>query len=522
MPRTRKSSAIPLDRDTILAQINEGIKRQAVRPNLYAYTPHGKQRIFHMSIKHTKLYIGGNRSGKTTGGVVEDIFWAMGRHPFRKVPDVPTRGRVVAVDLVQGIEKTILPEFGRWLPPSFLINGSWEDSYNKQLRTLELTNNSFIEFMSYEMDLEKFSGTSRHWTHYDEEPPKHIYNECQARLIDMDGSSWITMTPLMGMTWVFDDIYNPGKEGTDPDIEVVIVDMADNPYVSEVARLRYLKTLDKDERAAREHGQFIQLGGLVFKQFNRATHVISPVIPPKDWEWYCSIDHGYNNPTAMLWHAVSRDDQVVTFSEHYQSEMTIAEHSEVFHKRNEDFGRVPDIVCGDPSMHQRSPITGTSLIQEYADHGIYISTEGIPKDVQVGVNRINQYLRLDAKNQSHWHITENCDALINEIERLRWKTWATRKASFENNKHEVIHKKDDHACDSARYFFTLLPDLGPFDIESPSVDFQTALRTVVGDATVAAPVSGSWDEILSQRVKAGEVGPWKITQYSDLSGLEYD
>jgi hypothetical protein len=330
------------------------------------------------------------------------------------------------------------------------------------------------------------------------------------------------MTPLLGMTWVFDDLFTPGIENTDPDIQVIIVDMADNPYVSAEARKRYLKTLDKDEREAREHGRFIQLGGLVFKEFSEDTHVIRPTVPPKDWEWYVSIDHGYNNPTAMLWHAVSRNDQVITFSEHYQSEMTIAEHSEIFHQRNKSLGRVPDVVCGDPAMHQRSPITGTSLIQEYADNGIYISTEGIPKDVQVGVNRMNQYLRLDAQNRSHWQITENCVSLISELKKLRWKTWATRKASFENNKHEVIHKKDDHACDSSRYFFTLLPDLGPFDTEPSGLDYKTALRTVIGDATVAAPISGTWDEVLSQRVKAGEVGPWKITQYSDLSGLEYD
>src|SRR4030095_13273821 len=211
MPR-RKSVPQGYDRDTILAQINAGIKRQAVSPNLYAYVPHEKQRLFHQSTKHTKLYIGGNRSGKTTGGVTEDIFWAIGKHPFRKVPDTPTRGRVVAVDFIQGVEKIILPEFGRWVPPSYLINGSWEDSYNKQLRTLELTNGSFIEFMSYDQDLEKFSGTSRHYVHYDEEPPKHIFNECQARLIDTDGSCWLTMTPVEGMTWVFEDLFDKPDE----------------------------------------------------------------------------------------------------------------------------------------------------------------------------------------------------------------------------------------------------------------------------------------------------------------------
>lgn len=523
----RRPNAQALDKESMLNHINEGLRRQANRPNLYAYVPHKKQQIFHRSQEHTKLYIGGNRSGKTTGGVVEDIFWAMGRHPFRKVPDSPTRGRVAAVDFVQGVEKIILPEFARWIPPSFLIDGSWEQSYSKSLRTLTLTNGSFIEFMSYDQDLDKFAGTSRHWTHYDEEPPHHVFNECQARLIDTNGSSWLTMTPVEGMSWVYDELYIPGKEGGHKDIKVIEVDMLDNPHVSPEAAERYLSTLDEQERKAREHGHFVQLGGRVLKEFSKETHVIPVQVPPLDWEWYVSIDHGFNNPTAMLWHAVSPDDQVITFSEHYKSEMTVKEHAAVFHARNAMLGRTPDVVCGDPAMHQRSAVTGTSIVQEYAEHGVYISTDGIPRDVATGINTMVQYLRLDGNNKAHWNVTENCDALINEMLRLRWKTWSNRKMQYENNKHEQIHKKDDHACDSARYFFTLLPDLTPIEDETVKERSQT-LAAAVGPAVTAAPVSGSWDKLLASRVSDGSgesqsrVGNWNIQQTTEISGLEYD
>ena len=510
---------VGLDRNLMLGELSSGLKKQVERPNLYAYVPHAKQRLFHKSIKHSKLYIGGNRSGKTTGGVVEDIFWAMGRHPFRKVPASPTRGRVVAVDFTQGVEKIIIPEFARWMPPSFLINGSWEDSYSKQLRTLTLQNGSFIEFMSYDQDLDKFAGTSRHYTHYDEEPPKHVYNECEARLIDTGGSSWLTMTPVEGMSWVFEDLYTPGKENNDPDIEVIEVDMLENPHVSPEAAERYLRTLDPEERKAREHGLFVQLGGRVFKQFSRETHVVPSFVPPLDWEWYVSIDHGFNNPTAMMWHAVSPKDEVVTFAEHYQSEMTVKEHAEVYHERNKMFGRIPDVICGDPAMHQRSGITGTSIVQEYADNGVYISTEGIPKDVSTGINRMTQYLRLNDSNKSKWNITENCDALVNEMLRLRWETWATRKGAYDNNKQEKIHKKDDHACDSTRYFFTLLPDLGPIPMEELK-QTSSLLSQVIGHAnTVTNPMTGRYDEMV------GGVGggrKWNIRHSTDISGMEYD
>ena len=170
-----------LDLDTFSRSLTEAMRNQVARPSLYAYKPHDKQLIFHSAIEHHRLYIGGNRSGKTTGGVVEDCYWLMKRHPYRRLPlpEGPVRGRAVAVDFNYGVASILIPEFKRWLPPSFLINGAWEDSYNKEFRLLTLANGSTLEFKSYDQDLEKFAGTSRHFTHYDEEPPQHIYNECR-------------------------------------------------------------------------------------------------------------------------------------------------------------------------------------------------------------------------------------------------------------------------------------------------------------------------------------------------------
>jgi len=82
---------------------------------------------------------------------------------------------------LQGIEKIILPELAKWIPPSDLIKQSWEESYNRGLRTLTLANGSFVEMMTYEMELEKFAGTSRHFIHFDEEPRMRRSKEIQQR-----------------------------------------------------------------------------------------------------------------------------------------------------------------------------------------------------------------------------------------------------------------------------------------------------------------------------------------------------
>lgn len=510
-----------------LQQLRAGIKSQATEPNIYAYAPHEKQRIFHQSIAKKKLYIGGNRSGKTTGAVVEDLQWVMGNHPYRDTPDAPIRGRVVGVDFLQGVQKILLPQFQRWCPPSILKKGSWEDSYNKELRTLYFANGSFIEFMSYDQDTDKFAGTSRHFIHYDEEPPKYVFNECNARLVDTNGSWWISMTPVDGMTWIYEDIYQEAGKLHDGTL-IIEADMQDNPHISKEAAENYLSGLDDDERVAREHGKFVQVGGRVYKTFDRATHVVPPILPSNfsDWMLYSTMDHGFKNPTAWLWHLVSPEGDVITFAEHYKSEWTVEEHARAWHDKNTSIGRQPDIIIGDPSIAQRNGITGTSIQTEYAVNGVYISPGN--NDVAVGVAKVNQYFRINkATRKPAWTVTENCTNLIRELEHLRWATYSSKRLQFEKNPQEAIHKKDDHASDALRYMLSFMPDLKFFD---ESLEGQQKLRPEIQGSKVGVPATGQIDQILAKMIgqeasyhHSEQTVRWiKQSAGTDVGALEYD
>jgi len=442
--------------------LSERLKLQAERPNIYGYMPHDKQIQFHSASRRHRLYIGGNRSGKTTGGIAEDIMWLTGRHPYRKVPQGGVRGRIVGVDFIQGVEKILKPEMMRWVPVSDLRGNSWSDAYDVQERTLHFENGSFVEFMSYDQDVDKFAGTSRHFVHFDEEPPEDIYHECMTRLIDTAGSWWMTLTPVMGMEWMYDTVYLPGINDPESNISVIEVDMTENPYLDPNEIREYIKNLPEDDVDARQHGKFVRRGGVVYKSFDKGIHVVPSLEEvPTSWELYASLDHGYNNPTAWLYHGVDSDGNVITFAEHYESEMIVSEHAEQIKLINKSIGRNPGIYVGDPAIAQRQAVTGTSIQTEYAQNGIFITLGN--NDVLSGINKVNTYLSHDIKNgkKPRWVITENCVNLIREIQKYRWKTWASKKSERSNNKFDVPHKKDDHAVDSARYFFTLMPDLTP-------------------------------------------------------------
>ena len=109
--------------DKMLATVASGLNASVKKPNIHGYQPHDKQIMFHSSHKKGRQYVGGNRSGKTTGGIAEDIFWLTGTHPYRRTPEPPVIGRICTVDFKNGVDKIILPNLRQWLPPSALING---------------------------------------------------------------------------------------------------------------------------------------------------------------------------------------------------------------------------------------------------------------------------------------------------------------------------------------------------------------------------------------------------------------
>jgi phage terminase large subunit-like protein len=443
----------------LLGQLVTGLNN--AKPNNFQYKPHNKQIMFHASNRKGRLYIGGNRSGKTTGGINEDIYWLRGKHPYLKLPPAPIYGRIVTVDIKNGSDKIIIPQLRQWIPTSELVNGSWEDSFNANKQVLTLENGSQLEIMGHEQPIEKFAGVPRHFIHFDEECPKDIYKECVARLVDYNGRWWMTMTPVDGMTWTYDDLWNEGKGSEN--VDIIKVDIHENPHLGAEAVASLLSTYTEEEQQIRGAGDYIALSGLVFKFFNAEKHVVASGIPPRTWTHYMSLDHGFSNPTAVVWHAVSPEGQVVSYKEHYKSEWTVEQHAQHITQINKElkknYGIDIFLQMADPAIKQRQAVTGHSIQIEYAQNGIMFAL-GAVRDVNAGLDKMNNYLRL-----GKWFITQDCPNLIREVRRYKRAQYSTSKTRENNNKKELPQKKDDHAIDSTRYFFSFQPNL---DISMPT------------------------------------------------------
>lgn len=435
-----------------LEKLSADLALAAKKPNVLAYkTNSGTHAEFHKSNKVGRILRGGNRSGKSVAGAVESIWRATGRHPYQKTHEAPTRGRIVTVDRDSGIKQIILPLMRQWIPPSDLKNGSWEDSYSNSDKLLTLRNGSTIEFKTHQQEVEAFAGVPLHWIWFDEECPQTIFNECRLRLIDYNGCWYMTMTPVEGQDWIFDRfIVTKAKN-----VNVFDVNIEDNPHLNKEALELLDDDLDEDEKKIRRQGLFVPKGGLVLTEFDHSRHIIDGGKPiPDNWTIYVSVDHGFNAPTAILWHALSPQGKVVTFHEIYRNKTVIQEFAKMIKQFNHEMDLTVTIYMGDPSMSQQNGITGTSALQEYRRHGIPLLQA--KKDVMGRINKMNEYLKYNM-----WHITTDCPNTIKEARGYSFKIYNSPKIADRNNRREEPNKKNDHAMDSCGYFFNFMPYLTP-------------------------------------------------------------
>lgn len=454
---------------------NAELEQSINKPSILAYKPYPEQLRFHSCDAFGRYISGGNRGGKTNSIVAEMIYWGTDTHPYLERPAIwgtgPLHQRCIVVDVEKGVNQIILPKLKELCPKSALINGSFEDSWDPKALVFTFANKSTIDFLTHGMTMDKHGGVPRHIVYFDEIPPIALFNEAMMRLVDYEGRWVISATSTEGMGWTYDFLVEPVEAGKIGPIELVLFVMEQdmNPYLAGTrqSRQRYYIAMSDEETAIRREGAFVARSGLVFPKFATATHVVEPFIPPRDWEWYSSVDFGWNNPTAWLWHAVSPEGDIVTFAEHYKSEMTVPDHAATVLLREAAWQRSPDVRVGDPAGNQHQMNTGTSAISEYAMRGVHILTEGIPKDVMIGIEKMQQYFALRrtgsrwGENRPKWVITSNCANFIRELKRLQWARYESSKMVYDRNRQEVVHKKNDHAFDSARYFATLMPNLAP-------------------------------------------------------------
>lgn len=417
-------------------------------PVLSSRPVHGRQLEFHSLRVPVKAFLGGNRSGKTTAGIVDDLIQAV---DVEVLPDhlrgfkrftPPFHCRVIAPDFTETMEGVIFEKFREWCPRSQFRGGSWGKAFDKVRRRLWFANGSWFSFMTFEQDLDKFGGAALHRVHYDEEPPELIRNESMMRLTDYGGDEIFTMTPLLGMSWMFKQIYQPWEKGKSEDTAIVVVDMDDNPWLDEAAKGRVLARYSAGERLARKSGRFVHFAGLVFDEFDEARHRVPEPDPSElpEVPVFCGIDPGIRHMAAVVWCYLDYEDRLVVFDELAARGDTIAEVCRQIHLRNARWGRTPVWYVIDPAARNKNQQTGRSDQMEYARHDLPVFPG--QNSVTAGIHRVRERLETD-----RLLVAGNCTELMDEFQTYRWAT----PPRSENDAREKPIKRDDHLLDALRY-----------------------------------------------------------------------
>jgi phage terminase large subunit-like protein len=377
------------------------------------------------------------------------------------------------------------------IPPAELAGGSWERAFDKELRILHWMCGSRFFFNTYRQELQALGGSTLDRIHYDEEPPQAIRNESRMRTVRRDGDEIFTMTPVEGMTWTADEFWEPLEQHrVAPDVHemtlydedfdatitvsAVTVDMDDNPTLTGAAKAAVLSGLSQEERQARKSGKFVALHGTIYPEFAKQRFVIPEMETlPDPINVIVGIDPGFRHAAAVLWGYVTPTDLMVIFHEGYYKGMNVAQVSKEIHAVNAYYNVQPAYYVMDPASRNKEHITGRSVQMAYADHQI-VAIAG-QNDVRAGINAVKERLEmeLDEENPGGFQITANCDNLIRELVKYRWKK---PSRVMEGDPKEAPVKKDDHAADALRYLVMSRPYLPALDEQNTETELEEAMR----------------------------------------------
>ncbi len=413
---------------------------------------HKKQIAFHKCKKRNRWVFGGNRSGKTECGAVEVVYMACGNHPYRK--NKVTEGWVVS--LSRQVQRDVAQrKILEYLPASYIekivmVSGGQDSAENGIIDFILVRSDvggiSRIGFKSCDQGREKFQGTSLDYVWFDEEPPFDIYLECKMRVLDKCGDIFGTMTPLKGLTWVYNTIYL--NEKNDDEIWCETMEWADNPFLSKKEIESMTKSLPADEIESRRYGKFMQNGGMVYSEFDENVHVIEPFNIPLDWQDNISIDPGLHNPLSAHFYAVDFDGNVYVVAEHYAAQKTVEYHAEkikeiadMLHWKRDSRGFLHALI--DSAAGQRTLASEKNVVELFYDNGILVNPK-VNKDLFSGISVVKSYLKT-ADGKSRLFIFKNCVNLIRELKNYWW------------GDDDVPIKKDDHCLDELRYYLMTKP-----------------------------------------------------------------
>lgn len=496
---------LPLrEKQRLKADVEAWLNRDHQQNQLVYYRPVNQDaRAVHLTTAREVGIIGGNRSSKSGTMLAEWAVRATGvvplslqaDYPRSKLVPPPVRARLVVPSLTTAWDQNLKakcqpfmwngkigsesagrpgdPRYGHWgwVPQRFLIQGDWAQSWSEKHRTLTLTNGSTLQVMSHEQDPQDYAQGAYHLILHDELPPEPIYRESRLRVLDYGGTLLTGGTPpddrsgAVTAAWFHDEILLPGLAQTDPDVFAVTL-WTERNQMLDPADLAWLeKNLSPEQKAARMHGQFLHLEGLIFPTFTvrertwcvrcqgptipvagacarcgtpggvpyaHVWHDPAPEALPADWPVVFYMDPHQSRPTACAWFKVDPHDQWWQVAE-LDAAGSAAEVRSQVEALEASFGWTPVYRKGDPKITIQPnqfarEIDGRPFTIREAFEEVGFAFEDANTNFTVARERILAALAVNPLTRApKLKIHARCTRTIHQLLHFTWQTSARRE-----------------------------------------------------------------------------------------------
>lgn len=247
-------------------------------------------------------------------------------------------------------------------------------------------------------------------------------------LTDTKGEGMFISTPR-GFNHFY-DLFN--LQYKDSDFRSFHFSSYDNPFIPKEELDKARKELTEDRFAQEYEADFRKTEGLVYKEFDRKSHVVDE-IPEKSWvKYFAGVDFGFTNPTAIIEIKKDRDRNYYIPREFYRSGNTDAQTADYVAslKFNEVYPD-PESASGIEELRRRN-----------------VNVRDVIKNKDSIRNGINTVRELFKSNRLFIH--KDCINLISELE-----TYAYPEKRPGMNEYENPVKEHDHALDALRYALSM-------------------------------------------------------------------
>lgn len=302
------------------------------RTKLYRYKPYPKQKKFHDAGRITtiseRILIAANQVGKTWSAAAEVAMHLTGQYPdwwegarwdYAPCGWAGSETAQVTRDTVQRLLMGKPEEWGTGMIPGDLILGIKRaaGSVADCIETVTVRHSSGgisrLTFKNYAQSREAWQGETLDFLWFDEEPPLDIYMEGITRTNATEGIILMTFTPLKGMSAVVKRFLKEKAPGT----YVVNMTLEDAGHYTPEQRAAIEAKYPEHERKARAKGIPIMGSGMIYP-IAESVITCDAFSIPAHWPRLCSLDFGYDHPTAAIWIAWDRDSDTVYVYDAYR------------------------------------------------------------------------------------------------------------------------------------------------------------------------------------------------------------